>query len=157
MLSRKWKASFPLPYGVWINRPQGLTAKAVRMKVKSYLHSMTYNRLDREGNAGHSSSTTVVNSGRRKKSKWLARPFSAKMIPFRQKKFGKGSLVWEQKLVDKDACLQPKVRVVPRPQKESLVLDKHWRKRDAKSTKSEDVTVKERNLKIKPWQKISTT
>ena len=140
MLLRGKGRSIPLPYGVWINRPQGLTAKAVRMEVKSYPHSMTYNRLDREGNAGHSSTTTGGNSGRRKKEKWLARPFSAKMIPFRQKKFGKESLVWGQKLADKDTGLQPKLRVVPRPQKESLVLDRHWQKRDAKSANSEDVT-----------------
>ena len=74
------------------------------------------------------------------KAKWLARPFSAKMIPFRQRKFGKESLVWGQKLADKDAGLQPKLRVVPHPQKETLVLDRHWRKRDAKSANSEDAT-----------------
>ena len=74
-----------------------------------------------------------------KKAKWLVRPFSAKMIPFRQRKFGKKSLVWGQKSADKDVGLQPKLRV-PRPQKESLVLDRLWQKRDAKSANSEDVT-----------------
>ena len=58
---------------------------------QSYLHSMTYDRLDREGNAGHSSSMT--GRKRRRKVKWLAKPFSTKMIPFRQRKFGKDSLV----------------------------------------------------------------
>ena len=37
------------------------------MKVKSYPHSMTYNRLDKEGNAGHSIIVTGWNGGRRKK------------------------------------------------------------------------------------------
>ena len=43
---------------VWTNKPQELTAKAVRMQVKRYLHSMTYNWLDGEGNVGHCSSLT---------------------------------------------------------------------------------------------------
>ena len=55
-----------------INRPQGLTDKAVRIKVKSYPHSMTYNRLDKEGNTGHSGSTTGGNSGRRRKSQMIS-------------------------------------------------------------------------------------
>ena len=36
---------------------------------QSYLHSMTYDQLDREGNAGHSSSMTVGN--RRRKSQMI--------------------------------------------------------------------------------------
>ena len=51
--------------------PQGLTAKGVRMKVKSYQHSMTYNRLDREGNVGHCSSKTGGNRGRRRKGQMI--------------------------------------------------------------------------------------
>ena len=101
---------------------------------------MTYNRLDKEGSTVHSSSMTGGNSWRRKKAKWLARPFSAKMTPFRQRKFGKESSVWGQNSADKDASLEPKLRVVPRPQKESLVLDRYWRKRDTKSNNSEAVT-----------------
>ena len=72
------------------------------MKVKSYPRSKTYNRLDKEGNTGYSSCMTRENSGRRKKAKWLARPFSTKMIPFHQRKFGKESWVWGQKSVWKD-------------------------------------------------------
>ena len=56
-----------LSFCVWTNKPQGLTAIAVRMKVESYQHSMTYNRLDREGNVGHCSSTTGRNRGGKKK------------------------------------------------------------------------------------------
>ena len=43
---------------VCTNKSQGLTTKAVRMQVKRYQHSMTYNWLDREGNVGHCSSMT---------------------------------------------------------------------------------------------------
>ena len=67
MLLRGKGRSIPLPNGVWINRPQGLTAKAVRTKVKSYPHSMTNDWLDKEGNAGHSIIITGWNGGRRKK------------------------------------------------------------------------------------------
>ena len=50
------------------------------------------------------------------KAKWLAKPFSAKMIPFHQRKFGKDSGVWGQKSRDKDIGLQPKLQV-PSPAK----------------------------------------
>ena len=75
------------------------------------------------------------------RAKWLARPFSAKMIPFRHRKFGKGTFVWEQRSACKDMLTysQNSGRS-PRPQEDSLVLDRHWRKRDAKSANSEDVT-----------------
>ena len=61
---------------------------------QSYLHSMTCNLLDEEKNPGHSYNMTGGNSERRKiEAKWLARPFSAKIIPFRLRKFGKESSV----------------------------------------------------------------
>ena len=62
---------------VWTNEPQRLTIKAVRMKVKQdYLLSITYNWLDREGNAGHCSSPNEIEMGN-KEAKWLARAFGA--------------------------------------------------------------------------------
>ena len=59
---------------------------------------MTCNLLDKEKNPGHSSSMT----GEEKSQMIGYRPFSAKMIPFRQRKFGKESLVWEQNFAWKD-------------------------------------------------------
>ena len=58
---------------------------------QSYPLSMTYNLLNKERNLGHSSIITGSNGGRREKSNdWLYRPFSAKMIPFCQRKFSSG-------------------------------------------------------------------
>ena len=70
---------------VWTYKPRGLTTKAVRMKVKqSYLHSMTYNWLDREGNVGHCSRPSRERERERKKkeAKWLARAFRVKNSTF---------------------------------------------------------------------------
>ena len=63
---------------------------------------MTFNLLDKERNLGHSSIMTGSNGGRRKSQMIGYRPFSAKMIPFRKRKFGKESFVWEQKSASKD-------------------------------------------------------
>ena len=52
---------------------------------QSYLHSMTYNRLDREGNAV----AWPEEIEEKERTKWLAKPFSAKMTPFCQRKLEK--------------------------------------------------------------------
>ena len=122
MLPRGKGRSIPLPYGVWINRPQGLTAKSVRMKIKSCTHFMTYNRLDKEGNAGHSIIVTGWNGGRRKRpNDWpLVRTPSFSLVEVWKRKFSLRTVVggWR--------C---------RPQKESLVLNRHWQETDANPAK----------------------
>ena len=73
-----------LPFCVWINRPQdcplegGYERKSItrtawsaacwtKNEGQSYPHFMTCNRLDKEGNAGHSIIVTGWNGGKRKK------------------------------------------------------------------------------------------
>ena len=99
MLPRGKGRSIPLPYDVWINRPQGLTATRTPWPIIGWTEKGIQIALVARPEE-------IVGEERKK---WLARPFSAKMIPFRQRKFGKESLVWGQKLADKDAGLQPKL------------------------------------------------
>ena len=93
---------------VWTNKPQGLTAKAVRMQVKRYQHSMTCDRLDGERNVGHCGGMTGWGGGGGR-SQMIGPSLlcQKKIVPFHQRKFGKGSLVWGQKSTDKDVGLQP--------------------------------------------------
>ena len=88
------------------------------------------------------------------KAKWLAKPFCAKMIPFRQRKFGKDPLVWGQKSVDKDVGLPPKLRV-PSPAERicnsGLTLAKE--RRQVHQLRGCHSSVKERNLRSKPCQR----
>ena len=51
----------PPTFCVWTNKPQGLTTKAVRMQVKCYQLSVTYDLMDREGSVGHYSCMTRWN------------------------------------------------------------------------------------------------
>ena len=92
MLPRGKMRSIPLPYSVWINRPQGLTARAVRMKAKATCTPWPITGWTKKG----MQVTLVVwpeEIEEEEKAKLLAKPFSTKMIPFRQRKFGKDSLV----------------------------------------------------------------
>ena len=121
---------------------------------QSYLHSMTYNQLDKEGNEGHSSSMTGGNRGRRKSQLWMAKHFGTKMIPFRQRKFGKESLVWGQKSADKDIGSHPKLRVpscAKRIFSSRQTLAKE--RRQVRQLRGCHSLVKEMNQKIKPWKK----
>ena len=65
------------------------------MKVKSYPHSMTYNRLDKEGNVGHSIIVTGWNGGRRKKSNdWpLVQTPSFLFVEVWNRKFSSGQIL----------------------------------------------------------------
>ena len=112
MLPRGKRRSIPLPYGVWINRPQGLTTRAVKMKAKATCTPWPIIGWTRKG-----MQVTLVawleEIEEEEKAKWLARPFSAKMIHFRPRKFGRESLVWGQKSANKDVGLQPKAQGGP--------------------------------------------
>ena len=67
----------------------------VRMKVKSYPHSMTYYRLDKGGNAGHSIIVTRWNGGRRKKpNDWpLVQMPSFSLAEVWKRKFSSGQIL----------------------------------------------------------------
>ena len=60
--------------------------------------------------------------GEEKKAKWWARPFSTKMIPFRQRKF------WGQKTVDKEVGLQSKAPGGPCKKHRTESLDRSQQK-----------------------------
>ena len=88
------------------------------------------------------------------KAKWLAKPFSAKMIPFHQRKFEKDSLVWGQKSADKDVGLQPKLRVPSHAKgifssRQTLAKEGH----QVRQLRGCHTSVKERNPRSKPYQR----
>ena len=90
---------------VWTNKSQEWPLKG-RYELKSnYLHSMTNNQLDREGNVGHWVAWLDEIERRRKEAKWLARAFAPKIVPFNQRKSGRGCLVLGHKSAWKDVLI----------------------------------------------------
>ena len=135
MLPRGKGRSIPLHYGVWINRPQGLTAKTV-------------------GEWRSKATCTPWPIEEKKPNDWPD-PLSPKWLPFRQRKLGKESLVWWQKLANRDTGLQPKLREVPSPARRIFTSGQTLAKerRLVRQLRGCHPPVKERNLKIKPWQR----
>ena len=75
---------------VWTNKSKDWPLKGRYGRKSNYSHSMTCNRLDREGNVGHCSSMTGWNREEEERGQMIGQTLSAKNSTFSSEEIWKG-------------------------------------------------------------------
>ena len=116
---------------VWTNKTQDWPLKG-RYELKSnYLHSITYNWLDIEGNVGHCSSPNEIawpGDIEEEGAKWLARAFRAQNSAFSSEEIWKGIFSFEDRSRWIKTSVYSRSRRMPRKKHRTESLDSSQQK-----------------------------